>query len=138
MLYRPVVLYCQMKLRIRENSIRLRLTRSEVTVIRDEGLLQSFLAFPDGKRFEYALESSPASVAPNAQYTDDAMLIRLPESTVREWADSDQVAIASEQAVDNDGVLSILVEKDFACLSPREGEDESDMFAHPEAGQRNC
>ncbi len=127
-----------MKLRIRDNSIRLRLTRSEVVAIRDDGLLRSFVAFPDGTRFEYALESSPASVAPNAQYTDHAMVIRLPESTVREWADSDQVAIASEQAVDNDGVLSILVEKDFACLSPREGEDESDMFPHPEAGHKTC
>ena len=127
-----------MKLRIRDNSIRLRLTRTEVAMIRDDGLLRSFVAFPDGRRFEYALESSPASVAPNAQYADNLMLIRLPESAVREWADSDQVAIASEQAVDNNGVLSILVEKDFACLSPREGEDESDMFAHPDAGRRRC
>ena len=27
--------------------------------------------------------------------------------------------------------LQILVEKDFACLAPREGEDDSDAFAHP-------
>jgi hypothetical protein len=32
-------------------------------------------------------------------------------------------------------VLGILVEKDFACLAPREGEDESDMYPHPEAKQ---
>lgn len=125
-----------MKLRIRDNSIRLRLTRSEVAEIRDAGLLQTFVSFPDGMRFAYALESSPANVVPTAHYADDVILIRLPESAVREWADSDQVGIASEQTVDNGVVLNILVEKDFACLSPRDGED--DMFTHPEAGTRSC
>ena len=46
----------------------------------------------------------------------------------------DQVG-EGEQQHDNGDVLSILVEKDFACLAPREGEDESDMFPHPGAEQ---
>jgi hypothetical protein len=35
-------------------------------------------------------------------------------------------------------MLKILVEKDFACLAPREGEDESDMFPHPKAATDGC
>lgn len=127
-----------MKLRIRDNSIRLRLTRSEIATVRDEGLLRCFVAFPEGAQFEYALESSPAAVAVTAEYADNSVLVRLPEAAVREWADSEQVAIAGEQAIDNDGSLTILVEKDFACLAPREGEDESDMFDHPESNTRKC
>ncbi len=41
--------------------------------------------------------------------------------------------VAGEQRLDDGALLSILVEKDFACLAPREGEDDSDMYAHPEA-----
>ncbi len=37
--------------------------------------------------------------------------------------------------VDDGDSLKILVEKDFACLAPREGEDESDMYPHPLEGQ---
>ena len=127
-----------MKLRIRDNSLRLRLSRSEVDEIRDVGLLRAAVRFPNGARFAYVLESSPASVAPTAEYADNVILIKLPESAVHRWADSDEIAIASDEVVGNDDVLTLLIEKDFACLSPRDGEDESDMFAHPEAGTRNC
>ena len=33
---------------------------------------------------------------------------------------------------------TILVEKDFQCLAPREGEDESDMFPHPDGDSTTC
>lgn len=127
-----------MKLRIRDNSIRLRLTRTEVDVVRERGILRASLAFPSGQSLEYVLESSPASVAPTAEFEGGRVLIRLPESAVLEWAGSEQVGIVGEQPVDNEVTLKILVEKDFACLSPREDEDEADMFEHPEAGTRNC
>ena len=55
-----------------------------------------------------------------------------------EWVDSDEVSISSEQQLDQGGLLKILVEKDFACLAPREGEDESDMFPHPQQGEVTC
>jgi hypothetical protein len=34
--------------------------------------------------------------------------------------------------------LNILVEKDFACLAPRAGEDERDMYPHPNADEAQC
>jgi hypothetical protein len=64
--------------------------------------------------------------------------VRLPESLVLSWAATEQVSMAGEQALDEGRVLQILVEKDFACLAPREGEDESDMFPHPEADSASC
>jgi len=127
-----------MKLRIRDNSIRLRLTRSEVDVFCSEGLLSSAVHFPDGAKIVYSVESSPASVKPMARYANNTISVRVPETTVREWAKSEQVSISSEQALDDGRVLSVLIEKDFACLTPREGEDESDMFPHPKEGQETC
>ena len=123
-----------MKLRIRDNSIRLRLERAEVDTLRDNGLVTSRTAFPGGREFGYVVESSPASVNPGAVLSDSTVTVRLPEATVLAWANSEQVSISGEQRLAEGDVLSILVEKDFACLAPREGEDESDMYPHPNAG----
>jgi hypothetical protein len=121
------------KLRIRDNSIRLRLTRGEVDALRDTGLMAARTGFPGGREFQYVVESSPASVNPGAFFSDSVVTVRLPETAVLAWANSEQVSIGGEQRLDDGELLSILVEKDFACLAPRDGEDESDMFVHPEA-----
>lgn len=120
-----------MKLRIRDNSIRLRLTRSEVETMNTAGLVRAFVPFAGGVRLIYSLESSPACVDPVAQFANGELSVRLPQSAVQQWVSGDDVAIASEQQLDQGGFLKILVEKDFACLAPRDGEDESDMYPHP-------
>ena len=123
----------KMKLRLRDNSIRLRLTRGEVETLREDGLVSCRTAFPGGRDFQYLLESSPASVNPAAFFSDCIMTVRLPETTVLAWATTEQVSIGGEQLLDDGEKIDILVEKDFACLAPREGEDESDMYPHPDA-----
>lgn len=123
-----------MKLRIRDNSIRLRLERGEVDTLRADGLVPCKIVFPGGQELSYVVESSPAVVNPGAFLSDNNLAVRLPESTVLAWATSEQVSIEGEQLLEDGEKLSILVEKDFACLAPREGEDESDMFKHPMAG----
>ncbi len=53
-----------------------------------------------------------------------------------EWAESDQVSMIAEQALGDSGALTLLVEKDFNCLSPghhRPDEDNDDTYPHPEA-----
>ena len=128
----------KVKLRIRDNSVRLRLTQGEVDVLRDEGIVAGRTAFPGGREFRYEVQSSPARVSPGAALSDSTITVSLPESVVRAWADSEQVSISGEQTHKNGETLTILVEKDFQCLAPREGEDESDMFPHPEAGRQTC
>ena len=122
-----------MKLRIRDNSIRLRLARGEVEILRDVGLVSARIGFPGGRDFRYVVESSPASVNPGAFFSDNIVTVRLPETAVFAWANSEQVSISGEQRLDDGAPLLILVEKDFACLAPREGEDDSDMYPHPNA-----
>lgn len=122
-----------MKLRILDNSIRLRLTRGEVRTLAGDGLVSARTAFPGGRTLVYRLESSPASVKPEAFLSESEISVRLPEQTVLGWAATEQVSIEGEQATGGGDALRILVEKDFACLAPRDDEDESDMFQHPEA-----
>lgn len=122
-----------MKLRIRDNSVRLRLMRGEVETLQKDGLVAAGTTFPGSRTFRYVVESSPASVAPAAFLSDNVLTVRLPESVVLAWATTEQVSIEGEQSLGDGDKLSILVEKDFACLAPREGEDESDMYPHPSA-----
>jgi hypothetical protein len=126
-----------MKLRIRDNSIRLRLTRTEVGTITTVGIVSGRVTFAGDSRLIYCLESSPACVDPSAQFANGELSVRLPEATVAQWANSDDVSIEAEQSLDGGDHLKILVEKDFSCLAPREGEEESDLFPHPDENQEN-
>ena len=127
-----------MKLRIRDNSIRLRLMRAEVETLRSEGLVAARTEFPGGRSLRYCVESSPASVNPAAFFSDNEISVRLPETTVLAWATTEQVSIQGEQVLVDGDTLVILVEKDFVCLTGRDDEDESDMYPHPEAGKVHC
>ena len=123
-----------MKLRVLDNSIRLRLTRGEVTAIGDDSVVRGRVRFAANNTFVYMLESSPTTVKPEAHVSNNVMTVRVPQMDIRRWARSEEISIQSEQLLDDGDHLKILVEKDFHCLSPREGEDESDMFPHPETG----
>ena len=123
-----------MKLRVLDNSIRLRLTRGEVTAIGDDSVVRGRVRFAANNTFVYMLESSPTTVKPEAHVSNNVMTVRVPQMDIRRWARSEEISIQSEQLLDDGDYLKILVEKDFHCLSPREGEDESDMFPHPETG----
>ncbi len=127
-----------MKLRVLDNSIRLRLTRGEVDAINDGGLVKGRVRFAGSNTFDYVLESSPATVKPEAHISNNVLTVRIPQLDVRQWAESEQVSIQSDQLLDDGDHLKILVEKDFHCLAPREGEDESDMFPHPNAENGAC
>lgn len=126
-----------MKLRIQDNSIRLRLTRSEVDALVADGSVTASVSFPNGARLEYSLETSSLTGQPQAQFAMDRLVVQIPQAVARRWAVTEEVSITGGERLE-EGELSILVEKDFACLTPREGEDESDMFPHPLKGQENC
>ena len=101
-----------MKLRIRDNSVGLQLTHDEVETLRKEGVVSGRTGFPGGREFRYEVESSPASVNPAAFFSENALTVRLPETTVLAWATTEQVAIEGEQVLVDGEKLAIVVEKD--------------------------
>jgi hypothetical protein len=120
-----------MKLRIRDNSIRLRLTQTEVDTMGNDGVVEARVSVPGGGGLDYVLRSSAKTDRVTARFSDGALTVILPGTDVKQWVSTDQVSIAADEMLDDGDVLKILVEKDYACLAPREGEDESDMFPHP-------
>ncbi len=67
-----------MKLRVRDNSIRLRLTRSELELVRTDGLVRGRVPFTGRNNFDYVLESSPATVKPEAPISNNVLTVRIP------------------------------------------------------------
>ena len=124
-----------MKLRIRGDSIRIRVSQAELREIAERGSVRDRIRFGDGVALTYVLESDPKAREPRAHFAGQVVSIALPAATVRRWASSEEVSIEGEQPIDGDERLRILVEKDFACLQPRVGEDESDMFPNPETAK---
>jgi hypothetical protein len=112
--------------------------RGEVDTLRSDGLVSASIDFAGGRTLRYCVESSPAIVHPAAFFSENAITVRLPETTVLAWATTEQVSIQGEQVLDDGETLAILVEKDFVCLTGRDDEDESDMYPHPEAGKLSC
>ncbi len=135
-----------MKLRIRGNSIRLRLTQGEVARIAKGERVEETLEFglEPHQRFTYALEVSNDSPDIEAQYQHGRITVRLPEDEARAWAhDDSRVGMSGEQSLrhsdGNESVsLMLLVEKDFACLTERRGADDADTFPHPLEGTLRC
>ena len=127
-----------MKLRIQDNSLRFRLTRSEVDRLHEDGEVTASAAFPGRRSLRYALKSSAQGGSVAARFDAQAIVVTIPSADVRDWATSERVSIRGSEQLSGGESLAILVEKDFACLAPREGEDESDMFPHPRQGEENC
>jgi hypothetical protein len=121
-----------MKLRILDDSIRLRLSQTEVEHIARGEAVHSHARFPDGCFLVYGLEPS-AETAIDATYRDNEIRVRVPTEAARSWATTEQVALTAIVPIEG-GELAILVEKDFECLEPRPGEEDRDSFPNPKAG----
>jgi hypothetical protein len=123
-----------MKIRIRENTIRLRLKQNEVEKLASGQSIVERTCFPDSV-LTYRLDVS-ADGQFSASFQDGNLTINLPESDITRWSQNDEVSIVAEQALGNSEVLSLLIEKDFKCLVPghhRLNEEDADTYPHPDA-----
>lgn len=116
-----------MKLRIQGNSIRFRLSQSEVSSFGQAGSCESEIEFPNGESLIYRLVSSSDF---RSGLINNTLTLLLPSELVQRWVNTEEVGISTELNLDNGKKLSILVEKDFQCLTER-ADDESDLFPNP-------
>ncbi len=116
-----------MKIRIKGNSLRYRLTRSDVDTFTKNGYLEEQTNF-GGDILIYAIKSSDTNEL-SASFKNNNITLLMPVSMVKEWADTDRVGFEKKT---NDFYL--LVEKDFKCLDNVE-EDQSDNYPNPLVGK---
>lgn len=121
-----------MKLRIKGNSLRLRVSRSELATLIKSGAIEDTIHFgmaPDAK-LTYALRHASAASAIQVEYLPQQVVVVLSTEVTERWAASDQVGIYGS-AETRAGALEIVVEKDFACLDGNPLDE--DAFPNPNA-----
>ncbi len=125
-----------MKLRIRGNSIRLRLGASEVAQLaKGDRVSESTQFSPLLKdRLIYAVVLSTDAMEISASFANNEILVSVPQVLGQVWANSERVGLNHEQKVNGEASLTIVIEKDFQCLEPRPNEDQSDSFPNPAKG----
>jgi hypothetical protein len=123
-----------MKLRLKGNSIRLRITPSEMARLLETGRVEESVHFPTpaGAALTYALEHAPIvpDVAVRSMPQEIAVIVSSDEA--RRWAGASDVGIYA-QIPTPAGPLDVAVEKDFACLDGNDAENE-DTFPNPLEG----
>lgn len=125
-----------MKLRIRGNSLRLRVSQTELKRIAEHGSAEDSIRFTPGADWKYGIEVGPGS-AVGAEFTGQSLRVTVPKATIDRWLDPSEVSIEGQQPIGNGETLRILLEKDYTCLAPRSGEDDSDLFANPQKAKAN-
>jgi hypothetical protein len=121
------------KLRILADSLRLRLSQSDLEGLAQAGRVEERTHFPGGRTLVYALVRGGEGTAITASFDEAALEVRIPAAVMHAWAASDQVSLTARQAAGDGRVLRILVEKDFKCVVPRAGEEDYDGFPNPNA-----
>ena len=128
--------FIPMKLRTKNNSVRLRLTQSEVARFAETGRVEETIefGFEPHQQFSYALESDSEAQEIQAVIESNRIRVLIPKPQADEWTGTAQIGMENEQKIGGEKTLRLLIEKDFACLEPRAGEDDADTFPHPLEG----
>ena len=121
-----------MKLRIKGNSLRLRVTPSDIEQLLRDGAIQEHVQFTANPkdRLTYEVISSPSEPTATVAYRSGNITVTLPELHLQTWAGSDDVGVYTDIALGDGQVLSVAIEKDFACLDLSDAENE-DTFPNP-------
>ncbi|WP_336518398.1 DUF7009 family protein [Pollutibacter soli] len=117
-----------MKLRIKGNSIRLRLSKPEVEKLAVANYLEERTPFGNNS-FRYALQTTDAAEI-SADFDGSKITVFIPEIFIKDWAVNDVVGFNAAMHVSDTESIFILVEKDFKCLDEAT-EDQSNNYENP-------
>ena len=100
-----------MKLWIRGNSLRLRVSKTELAMIADTGKAEDTMRFSSEQSLRYGIEVRPTG-AVTATFTDAAILVTLPKARLDLWLRPDEVSVEGSQPIGGGKVLQVVLEKD--------------------------
>lgn len=121
-----------MKLRIKGDSLRLRVSRSELDRVLHGERVEDTIHFsmsPDAQLtygLESALQSEPVRIECGPQNV--TVLLSKEQTTI--WERDSEIGVYGSIEVGQSGSLQVSIEKDFACLD-RSDEENADTFINP-------
>ena len=103
-----------MKIRIHDQTVRLRLDPDEVLTLLETGNLRAGVVFGPGSdgSLNYALELSKDLQSARCTFENGMIRVVLPESRARKWGEAETLSL-SDSVETKEGPLEILVEKDL-------------------------
>ncbi len=124
-----------MKLRIRANTIRLRLGREDLRRLVEQGSVTDVLRFGPGEEMtlSYGVEAASGISGFDCRYRPGEIRVLMADELCRRLNDSDDVGFEGEIGIGEGMTLGLNVEKDFACLKPRDPSEDEGTFPHPDA-----
>ena len=123
-----------MKLRFRDNSLRLRVNRREVEGLASGAVLEEQVLFPGDARISYTLQTSSDTVA-EASFEDGVIRVLAPRQQVSDWASGGSVGMYFEFPASGTS-LKVAIEKDLECVDGPPEEYDPDAF--PRGSGKNC
>ncbi|BDD00462.1 DUF7009 family protein [Persicobacter psychrovividus] len=118
-----------MKVRLRNNTVRLRLDQKDIAELKSAGQVVMTTPFIQGK-LTWTICGSDEQQSFAAVLQGQQVTIQVPNATLQQWISTEQVGIEGEVATEDEASLKLLIEKDFKCLTARD-EDESNAFPNP-------
>ena len=118
-----------MKIRFKGNSLRIRITRSELMDFRNVGYLDEKTEFGNNS-LTFALTKHLAGNHLSAEFSENKITMSIPEHLSLEWTETDHVGFEHEMEIGDGKKLFLILEKDYQCLD-QVAEDQSDQFANP-------
>jgi hypothetical protein len=124
-----------MKLRLKDNSIRLRLSQRDVDNLAAKGSVEEQLKFSKDTALFYRLIAKEDVQSLTVSYAENAINIYIPKDFVNGWPKNNVVGTSAQHRTADGTEIFILIEKDFKCLDNIE-EDQSDNYANPKLMQQ--
>ncbi len=118
-----------MKIRIKGNSVRIRLSKSETELFAAKGYLEERTDFGNST-FIYSIKKTEDENI-SANFINGNITVHIPQNLLHQWAKSNLVSLEYNMPVGSDKYLYILLEKDFKCIDAVVTEDQSDYFENP-------
>lgn len=115
-----------MKLRFRNNSLRLRVNRRDVDSLAAGSAIEERIHFPADACMSYVLEPS-ARLNADASFENGTIRVTVPQETISSWAHSDSIGIYFEIPA-NRARLQVAIEKDLECVDGPPEERDPDAF----------
>ena len=124
-----------MKIRIKGDHLRFRLRQHDVAMLCNMGSIVERIEFGEtaDQQISFSLESYDEDKI-SITYENNFVKVFIPRKSIDQWANTDQVEIEAAADTGKNKRISVLIEKDLACLDASE-EDNIGTYPNPLA---NC
>ncbi|MBF8456840.1 hypothetical protein IV494_06545 [Kaistella sp. G5-32] len=116
-----------MKIRIKGNSIRLRLTKTDIQNLKEKGIVEEKTIIGTQEIFKYSLVIDEKISTISAEFQANKITVFLSKNEAEILTETDEITVDGSQNNGEEKGLFLLVEKDLQCLDITR-EDQADMY----------